>query len=532
MSTNFLFISILFTFLLSGCEQSNHSSNSKNIDQILSSDFEKKNKTTFYQESEGTVIDFIKVEIDSKDEIIVTPNIKKEIETISQPKFSMGMTVFARKPRKGENPDYVEGPDIGSLIVISVRYLGDTIVDIFSSGYDGAPASDKGNYLSLESARQYHSRTENQPNARRSNNTKNTQESYSTLQEAKDAFNKEEESIKKISKNNIEKIQGSVEKIKKIINSSASNHIDEIKGIIVQTEGLIGIVESLPERQFNTDPYSVLGREIRNLNNLANYAQRQLDDGDVPEKSTRQKLLNMARNTIVLADQYADSGQINEYEAAKEITTALLDITLSVTPVVGWGKDCYEAISGKNLLTGEKLSNFDRTAAWLGAVTGGIGSKVVGGIGVAAVIFTKIGKKIDQSDEFADVLTQGNKIVDSAKKTGDGAQDAIAFANSLSKNADEVIAVINSTVAVGVTSGSRFKAVVNFLHDHLVNIDRLRINRAGDRVFLSLDGKRKVRFDINNPHGDIPHMHLQKLDAAGNWVDEVDGKHRIRFDGN
>jgi hypothetical protein len=37
-------------------------------------------------------------------------------------------------------------------------------------------------------------------------------------------------------------------------------------------------------------------------------------------------------------------------------------------------------------------------------------------------------------------------------------------------------------------------------------------NSSGDKVFLSEDGLRKIRFDINNPapHNN-PHMHVEEL---------------------
>ncbi|MFA6119203.1 MAG: hypothetical protein WCT85_06030 [Parachlamydiales bacterium] len=50
-------------------------------------------------------------------------------------------------------------------------------------------------------------------------------------------------------------------------------------------------------------------------------------------------------------------------------------------------------------------------------------------------------------------------------------------------------------------------------------------NKAGDKVFLSKDGLRKIRYDFENPHGDIPHMHIQEK-INGKWVDASDS-HRI-----
>jgi len=50
-------------------------------------------------------------------------------------------------------------------------------------------------------------------------------------------------------------------------------------------------------------------------------------------------------------------------------------------------------------------------------------------------------------------------------------------------------------------------------------------NRAGDPVFLSKDMERRVRFDFKNPHGDIPHMHIEKKINC-KWKDAT-SKHRI-----
>jgi hypothetical protein len=51
-------------------------------------------------------------------------------------------------------------------------------------------------------------------------------------------------------------------------------------------------------------------------------------------------------------------------------------------------------------------------------------------------------------------------------------------------------------------------------------------NKAGDNVFISQDGMRKIRFDIKNPHGDAPHIHLE-IFKNGRWRDAIPGNHRI-----
>ncbi len=50
-------------------------------------------------------------------------------------------------------------------------------------------------------------------------------------------------------------------------------------------------------------------------------------------------------------------------------------------------------------------------------------------------------------------------------------------------------------------------------------------NKAGDKIYISKDGTRKIRFDMNNPGGDKQHMHLEVL-KNGKWKDATD-THRI-----
>ena len=43
---------------------------------------------------------------------------------------------------------------------------------------------------------------------------------------------------------------------------------------------------------------------------------------------------------------------------------------------------------------------------------------------------------------------------------------------------------------------------------------------------MSKDGLRKLRFDVINPHGDAPHIHLEIL-KNGKWKDALKGAHII-----
>lgn len=34
-----------------------------------------------------------------------------------------------------------------------------------------------------------------------------------------------------------------------------------------------------------------------------------------------------------------------------------------------------------------------------------------------------------------------------------------------------------------------------------------------------MKGNKKIRFDIKDPHGDLPHFHLETANPKGKWID-------------
>ncbi|MFZ4773475.1 MAG: hypothetical protein ACOYK9_05740, partial [Chlamydiia bacterium] len=54
---------------------------------------------------------------------------------------------------------------------------------------------------------------------------------------------------------------------------------------------------------------------------------------------------------------------------------------------------------------------------------------------------------------------------------------------------------------------------------------KLAYNNSKDPIFMSQDGLRKIRFDFLNPHGDVPHLHMEhKINRR--WKD-AGSQHRI-----
>lgn len=198
------------------------------------------------------------------------------------------------------------------------------------------------------------------------------------------------------------------------------------------------------------------------------------------------------------AEDLADKASVAFYSGdlvlgaqLQQYSMLVLDIALSFTPGVGWARDLYEAISGKDLLSGEALDGFGRFTAVIGAVTGGIGDDALD----VARVFRKIdigesvprvnrvleaNKKLRSDNvifseharirqaqrnisqgRIDDVLTSGTRYWDAEEKT------LVAFEAGLSNGASRVGVAVNTdtmtvtTVMKTRTSDEKFaKAVI------------------------------------------------------------------------
>jgi len=71
-----------------------------------------------------------------------------------------------------------------------------------------------------------------------------------------------------------------------------------------------------------------------------------------------------------------------------------------------------------------------------------------------------------------------------------------------------------------------FKETANLTKSWLGEEAKVITNKAGDNIFISKDGLRKIRFDLKNSQGDLPHIHLEEF-INGKWRDAIKGTHRI-----
>lgn len=67
---------------------------------------------------------------------------------------------------------------------------------------------------------------------------------------------------------------------------------------------------------------------------------------------------------------------------------------------------------------------------------------------------------------------------------------------------------------------------VNAVEDFLGGQGKIIRNADGDTILMR--GDKKIRFDIQDPHGDKPHFHLEQQTPGGKWKD-AGPEHRYYF---
>lgn len=85
---------------------------------------------------------------------------------------------------------------------------------------------------------------------------------------------------------------------------------------------------------------------------------------------------------------YASQNENQESGFALDLAQTILDVGISATPGISVGRDAYEAITGKHILTGVTLDAFDRGVAIAGAVSLGTTNLGIKGIAVIQKIAT------------------------------------------------------------------------------------------------------------------------------------------------
>ena len=133
---------------------------------------------------------------------------------------------------------------------------------------------------------------------------------------------------------------------------------------------------------------------------------------------------------VETADEEFAEGRKETAGLAYQVGEAVSDIALGVTPYVGLGKDVYEALTGRHLLTGRDLSNFERSMSVVGiAVSGATGGMISSGslkasLDTTGKVLSKIhAKALEKGSAFAQrgfetIARSSHRVLDSLQGVG------------------------------------------------------------------------------------------------------------------
>ncbi len=127
---------------------------------------------------------------------------------------------------------------------------------------------------------------------------------------------------------------------------------------------------------------------------------------------------DIQRMALAEGERAGVEGDTEGQSAFAKVATMAADIGLGFIPVVGTGRDGYEAISGRSLLTGQRLGVAGRTFAALGALTGGLVSGGSKGIKALAKLTKGMGTAAENGNEarvafnLAEEISQSTRTIE------------------------------------------------------------------------------------------------------------------------
>lgn len=159
--------------------------------------------------------------------------------------------------------------------------------------------------------------------------------------------------------------------------------------------------------------------KIKREQDRAEAIESQIKNGSYANKDDRLAMVRSGRVALEISAQSLQQGDVAKSNFALKVGTVFLDTAISLTPVLGWAKDGWEAVTGRNLLTGEKLSGFERSMAVVGVLTAGIGSKLaIAGKAAVLVDVLRAGKAAEEAADVAKVASRAAEIAEAAAKAG------------------------------------------------------------------------------------------------------------------
>jgi len=197
--------------------------------------------------------------------------------------------------------------------------------------------------------------------------------------------------------------------------------------------------------------------------------------------------------SVKTADELYSEGQAESAELAYQLGESLLDIVLGVIPYVGLGKDVYEAFTGVHLITGRRLSGFERSMAFAGialsSVSGGaLSSGTLKNLNKLDPVIKRIIKKGSylKDKSYEKTVTLLEEMRSLGVKNLEEFRGAYALLqNSLVEKAPDLDKALSVLKSIGKEGITKYRQVLGYLGENFPE--------AGKR-FLA----RKLRFYKSN----------------------------------
>lgn len=186
-----------------------------------------------------------------------------------------------------------------------------------------------------------------------------------------------------------------------IVEDKEASNLDKYAQDLIDLKTCLGSSANC-EMSNSQDHSSEFVKEYKQLDSIYKTSKYINQSGVAPSyKESASNFLSISTDALI-------GGDLESSKQFEEIATAIVDIGLGLLPVVGVGKDVYELFTGKNLVTGEELSTFERGLAAVGILTAG-GSHY---IQTAGKILSKSARVSEE------VIKAGEKVIHSAQKAG------------------------------------------------------------------------------------------------------------------
>lgn len=207
-----------------------------------------------------------------------------------------------------------------------------------------------------------------------------------------------------------------ISKLRQSVDTNIRNHDFNVDDIVNSLGKDLNVSDS---SEFLTSYDSPEGKIVRDAYSYAQTAETFVNS--IPAGSNARKVgeifVQSGKDAIKLADSHYAAGNTGAGNEYIDVAYELFDLAIGFIPGVGLTQDTYTLLSGKNLVTGEKVESWERVVAGASIITLGYGSKIAKGAKALKGIIT-LGKSADEAKSLAKIVDKGVDLANSAKEIG------------------------------------------------------------------------------------------------------------------